>query len=417
MQHIIIEKPYKFIPPHRGTLWPWFIRTFNLHASYLRKHGIFEYECRHVDRLRQSVSAGHGILLTPNHSRPEDPIVMGWLAKEAKILVYAMASWHLFNQDRFTAWAIRKMGGFSVNREGVDRTAINTAIEALATAERPLILFPEGATTRTNDRLHALLDGVAFIARTAAKRRAKNHPGGKVVMHPIALKYLFREDLKSAVSPVLAEFEKRLTWQPQDNLPLLNRIAKLGGALLCLKEVEYFGQPQSADMTERLDRLIDHLLSPLEEEWLGGRQDEAVVPRVKALRMKITPDMVGGRLAADEYQRRWRQLADIYLAQQLSCYLPEYVASYPSVDRLLETVERFDEDLTDETRAFGKHHVIIEVGEAVEIDPHRDRKAEVDPLMTLLGERLQGMLDRLSLESPLYEPARSPAPVPAAAGS
>ena len=71
------------------------------------------------------------------------------------------------------------MGAFSVNREGVDRQAINMAIEILETAERPLIVFPEGAVSRTNDRLHALLDGVAFIARAAAKRRAKHVEGGK----------------------------------------------------------------------------------------------------------------------------------------------------------------------------------------------------------------------------------------------
>jgi lipooligosaccharide transport system ATP-binding protein len=41
--------------------------------------------------------------------------------------------------------------------------------------------------------------------------------------------------------------------------------------------------------------------------------------------------------------------------------------------------------------------------------PGRERGAAVDPLMALLEQRLQGMLDRLSLESPLYEPKRFPA--------
>ena len=150
---------------------------------------------RNKERLQASLDAGHGIMLTPNHCRNADPLVMGWLARSVGTHVYAMASWHLFNQDRFTAWAIRKMGGFSVYREGVDRQAINTAIEVLERAQRPLILFPEGAVSRTNDRLHALLDGVAFIARTAAKRRAKHVKDGKVVVHPVTIKYRFRGDI------------------------------------------------------------------------------------------------------------------------------------------------------------------------------------------------------------------------------
>ena len=84
-----------------------------------------------------------------------------------------MASWHLFQRGWFNSWAIRHMGAFSVNREGVDRQAINTAVDLLAEAKRPLIIFPEGATSRTADFLHALLDGVAFIARAAAKKHER----------------------------------------------------------------------------------------------------------------------------------------------------------------------------------------------------------------------------------------------------
>lgn len=122
------------------------------------------------------------------------------------------------------------MGAFSVNREGVDRQAITAATEILESGERPLIIFPEGTTTRTNDRLQALLDGVAFIARSAAKKRARG-TGHQAAVHPIAIKYLFRGDLHAAVDPVLADIEHRLTWQPHD-VPLIQRIGKIGFGLL-----------------------------------------------------------------------------------------------------------------------------------------------------------------------------------------
>ncbi|MGE3776993.1 MAG: 1-acyl-sn-glycerol-3-phosphate acyltransferase, partial [Pirellulaceae bacterium] len=249
MQNIIIEKPYRFIPPHQGNWWPTIIQLLRLYLPHLRrKEGVEAYEVRHAERLRQSLDAGHGILLTPNHCRTADPLVMGFLARDVGTHVFAMASWHLFNQDRFTAWAIRKMGAFSVNREGVDRAAIDTAVSILEEAKRPLILFPEGATSRTNDRLQALLDGVAFIARTAAKKRAKRD-GGQVVIHPIAIKYFFQGDLEAAVTPVLADMEQRFSWLPQSDLPIVARIAKVGRALLCLKEIEYFGQEQAGSLS------------------------------------------------------------------------------------------------------------------------------------------------------------------------
>lgn len=409
MQQILIEKPYQFIPPYRGRWWPTLIRDANLNGLWLRRaQGVEEYELRNVTHLTRSLQAGHGILLTPNHSRLADPLVMGWLAREARCLVYAMASWHLFNSGRFMAWAIRRMGAFSVYREGVDRQAINVAIEVLETAARPLVIFPEGAVSRTNDRLQALLDGVAFVARTAAKRRAKAVRGGRVVVHPVAIKYLFGGDLDATADPVLTEIEQRLSWQPQKQLPTDQRIAKVGLALLSLKELEYLGRTSADPLADRMQRLIDRLLCPLEEEWLGAPAPGLVIPRVKALRMKIMPDMVHGSLAEAERQRRWRQLSDIYLAQQISNYPPDYLR-HLTVDRLLETIERYEEDLTDRVRVHGHLKAIIDVGPPIPVSPERDRHATVDPLMAEIERQLQGMLDRLACESRIYSAPPSPA--------
>ena len=405
MQDIIVEKPYRFIPPHRGTWMPRFIRRFDLQGRWLRtQEGIVDHECRGTEHLRRSIDHGHGIMLTPNHCRTGDPLVIGWLSRQVDRLVYAMASWHLFNEGRFTAWAIRQMGGFSVNREGVDRKAIDTAIQILETAERPLVIFPEGSVTRTNDRLHSLLDGVAFIAKTAAKRRLKRTEHGKVVVHPVALKYLFGSDIDQAADDVLTGIEERLSWQPQRHLSHLDRVAKVGTALLCMKEIEYLGTTQSGTLKARLGALTHALLQPLEEEWNGKTSEGDVVPRVKALRMKLLPDMIHGSITDSERARRREQLTKLQLAQQLSYYIPSYLMGRRSVDRLWETLERFEEDLNGQVRVHGSLKVIIEVGEAIEVNPQRDRLAPVDPLMQQIESRLQAMLDRLALESrPLDE--------------
>ncbi len=402
MQDILVEKPYKFIPPHRGTIMPTWIRDLKLLSIYLRKtEGVVASEVRNGQRLRDSMSAGHGVLLTPNHCRTADPLLMGAIARDTKCLLYAMASWHLY-QNPWMRLSLQLIGAFSVNREGVDRPAINTAIEILETAERPLVIFPEGTTSRMNDRLLSLLDGVAFIARTAAKKREKKGTG-KVVIHPVAIKYLFGGDLLAAVDPVLTEIEHRLTWQPQSHLSLRKRIGRIGMALLYLKEMEYFGETQRGSLEDRIQALVDRLLVPLEEEWLGGGQTGPVVPRVKNLRMRMMPEMINGEVNEDRRQRLRRQFVDIYLAQQVSCYPPDYLDERNSVDRILETVERFEEDITDQARIHGHLKAVIDIGEPIEVSSKRDKKAKADPLMVEIGERLQGMLDELAVESPLFE--------------
>lgn len=402
MQDLVLDKPYKFVPPYKGTLWPNLIQFFDLQSTFVRQNGVYSHEVRHIERLRASIEAGHGIMLCPNHCRLVDPIVMGYISRAAKQHVFAMASWHLFNQGWFRAFAIRRMGGFSVNREGIDRQAVTTAIDILCEAKRSLVIFPEGAVTRNNDKLHSFLDGISFIARSAAKKCDKMEPKRKVVMHPIALRYLLREDLDAAVGPTLAEIEKRLSWRPREAMPLIDRIIAFGKALLALKELEYFGEVRIGPLAERQPALVEHLLGNLEKEWFGSPQSGGVVPRVKALRTKITPEMVLGSLPEMERARRYRQLEDIYLAQQISCYPTDYLAERPSVDRLLEIVERYIEDLTDTPHVLAKMHVICEVGEAIEVPVGREKGAAVDPLQEELRDNLQKMLDELAKECRPY---------------
>jgi 1-acyl-sn-glycerol-3-phosphate acyltransferase len=395
MQNIVIDKPYRFVPPYTGRLWFRLFRYYLPH--YLRKTwGIEKAEYHGIDGLKASLAAGHGIVLAPNHSRPCDPMVMGLLEKQMDSPFYVMTSWHLFMEGAMRRWLIRRLGAFSVYREGMDREALRTAITILAENQRPLILFPEGVVTRANDRLGTLQDGVAFIARSAARQRAKLTPAGKVVIHPVAIKYFFEGDLAASVSPVLEWLETRIGWRPQRELPLVERIHKAGGALLALKEIEHLGQAQPGAVADRLAVLIDFLLLPLEKEWLGGHREPSVVERVKRLRTAIVPDLITGEITEAERTRRWRQLADVYFAQQLDCYPPNYLGGQTTPERILETVERFEEDLTDTARIHRPLRVVIQVGQALEVSPARERGAGEDPLMKSLQEQMQGLLQGLT---------------------
>ncbi|MGB6041769.1 MAG: 1-acyl-sn-glycerol-3-phosphate acyltransferase [Pirellulales bacterium] len=396
MQNIVFEKPYEFVPPYEGTIW---IKLFTPFVnSYLKRNfGIVNVEFRDIQRLEQSLAKGHGILLAANHPRPCDPMVVGALSIAARQPIFTMAASWLFMQGGFQAWAVRRLGGFSVYREGLDRAAVNAAIDILATARRPLVIFAEGTVTRANDQVFDLMDGTAFIARQGAKRRAKNGDGD-VVIHPVAIKYVFHGDVEESVGRVLTDIENWLTWRPQRHLPLIKRIYRVGRALLCLKEIEYLGRPQTGAIPDRVAGLIDHLLQPLESEWIGGNGEGNVIARVKRLRMAILPDMVAAEIPEEERVRRWSQLADVYLAQQLSCYPEDYVESNPVAERLLETVEKYEEDLTDKVRIHGPMAPIVQVGEPITVDPGRPPRGEADPLLQTVHTQLSSMLASLNDE-------------------
>jgi 1-acyl-sn-glycerol-3-phosphate acyltransferase len=398
MQRIVIDEPYVFVPPVYSDWWPRILRLY--YRRFLRKaYGVHSIECRHVDRLRASLAAGHGIVLAPNHSRMSDPIVLGGLAIESGRYLFAMASWHAFKQNWFQTFVIRRLGAFSVLREGQDRQAIDTAVDIIVARKRPLVLFPEGVVTRHNDRLEELMEGPSFIARQAAKRLAKLEPPGRVVIHPIAIRYSFDGDVEAVLRPVLDEFEQRFSWQPQRHLPLFDRINKIGNALLTLKEVEYLGAAQAGDLFDRAENLVCQLLSRLEAAWSIKDPAGNVVARVKRLRTIILADMISGKVTPQERDRRWRDLAACYTAQQISHYPRDYLHRNGNLpERIIETVERFEEDFTDKERVIAPLHAVIEVGEAIPVRPQRDREADEDPIMAEVKRQLETMLAGLAAE-------------------
>jgi hypothetical protein len=245
----------------------------------------------------------------------------------------------------------------------------------------------------------ALMEGPSLIARTAARRRAASGSGDVVVL-PIAIRYFFRGDLEASLTRTLTEIETHFSWRPQEDKPLTQRIRQIAEALLSLKEIEYLSTPRQGDLYERVAALLDHLLIPLEQEWSIRRPTADVVGRVKDLRSAILPDMVEGDISDAECERRWKQLADCYLAQQLSLYPRDYVGRENNLpEHVLETVERFEEDLTDTMRVHGPLHVVIRVGESIDVPTKRDRKAATDPIMTGIETQLKTMLSELAAES------------------
>lgn len=387
MQEIIFDKPYTFVPPNYNGLLHRTLRFF-LPAYLKRHHGITSVECIGSEKLRASLDAGHGIMLVPNHCRPCDPMVLDFLSAEVRRPFHVIASWHAFMANKLQRFVMPRIGAFSVYREGMDRESLKCSVKTVADGKHPLVIFAEGIITRSNDRLVNFMEGPSFIARSAAKQRKE----GKVVIHPVFIRYFFEGDLRQTVLPVIEDIEKRLAWHPQTQLPLRERIVKIGGALLDLKEVEYFGAARPGTIRERLQQLEDFLLSPLEIEWCGGRHDGDAMARVKRLRSAILPDMVSGEITEEERASRWRHLADLYLVQQLHCYPGDYFDK-PTPERILETVERYEEDLTDYARPYAPIHAVVMVGDPIEVPATRDKSHDADPIATDLRRQMDHLLE------------------------
>ncbi|MCC9599822.1 1-acyl-sn-glycerol-3-phosphate acyltransferase [Stieleria sp. JC731] len=407
---VVFDRPYEFVPPIRSTAWPWLIQRLRLYDFYLRrKEGVVDYELRKVERFKQAIDAGHSVLLAPNHCRYADPLVMGWPGREIGVHVHAMASWHLFNEGALDAFAIRRMGGFSIFREGNDRKALEAAIDILSEGRRPLIVFPEGTTNRTNDELKPLLDGVAFMARTAAKRRRKRKDdpetaavsgSGEVVIQPVAIKYLCVEKIDRWATEQLDRFEMQIGWNRMPSRCLRTRTIQLAEAMLALKETQYYGRSCGGPLPQRRDDLIEHILTVTEQEMSIDKSTDIVRERVRNIRSVASTRFFSDAHSAKEKQQLRRHVDSADLAQDLSSYPDSYLMEDQVTDtRIVETIQRMQETINGKADHSIPLKAVIQFDDPIKVDTGRPPKGQRDPLMQSVEDSLKSMLGELSGEA------------------
>jgi hypothetical protein len=99
---------------------------------------------------------------------------------------------------------------------------------------------------------------------------------------------------------------------------------------------------------------------------------------------------------AEESARRTAHddLEDLHLVLQLYSYPGDYLSTRPSVERMAETIEKFEEDLNGVARPKGRRHATVKFGQPIEVKPFtqgRARTASVE-LTTQLEQRIRSMM-------------------------
>ncbi len=102
-----------------------------------------------------------GFILASNHISYYDPPLVGCCINRE---VYFFTKRELFRFKPF-GWVLLRVNARPINRAGVDRTAIESAVEILKSGNG-LTVFPEGTRSKTKDFL-PIKPGIGMIARQA----------------------------------------------------------------------------------------------------------------------------------------------------------------------------------------------------------------------------------------------------------
>jgi len=246
----------------------------------------------------------------------------------------------------------------------------------LLTHGSTLVVFPEGEVYRLNDRITPLLEGVAFMALTAQRELSKAAAGSQAWILPAAIRYRYVDDIREQLAQAMNRLEERILWKPRPELPLHERIVSYGEALLTIKEKEKFGHSfeTRGSLPERIANFIAALLERLETEHLKNSPSAKTVPlRVKALRRHLLETWMD-ETAQPEARKKVRDaLDDVQLALQIYSYPGDYVDEKPSVERMAETIEKFEEDIQGQTRPKGRRRARVILGEPINLSQEISR--------------------------------------------
>lgn len=378
--------------PRISPLWFRFFRK--MRASTLREEQrMREFHFDGVERLQGLLQEGVGVLLTPNHSFHYDSYCIFHLADQVDTPFHILTAWQVFEMSsRLERWMMQRHGCFSIDREGVDMRAFRKAIEILRDSAHPLVVFPEGDIYHTNDRIKPFREGAAAIALSASRKAER-----RVVCVPVAMKCRYVSDPTPQLVKKMDELETRLLWRPRPDLPLLDRIYRFATGLMALKEVEHLGAPLRGPLNRRLVELADRMLTTLESQHSVPAKNHGVPERVKELRHCIIQKLQAADLSAADREPLCRAMDELFFVVQLFSYPGDYVAANPTIERLAETIDKFEEDVLDAPlpSVKGDRHVHIKLGDPVEVPKVRGGDDAVNQLTRELEGRVQGLLDTI----------------------
>lgn len=363
----------------------------------LRRQQIVRVQAERIDALKQRVDAGHGVLITPNHSFHWDSYCLSEAADELRMPFYIMSAWQVFAlSSPFERFSMQSCGCFSVDREGTDVAALKTSVDILQNRPQPLVIFPEGDVYHLNDRVTPFRDGAAAIALMAARKSER-----PISVVPVAIKRWYIDDPTVSLQATIEKLESRLFWRPQVGMPLPERILSVAQGLLALKEIEFMKRTQSGTLAERIENLTSFVLEEIETRC-GIKNVQSLIPeRVKEVRRSIIAAREAtGDQASPTQHAQWNADMDaMFFVTQLYSYPGDYLLEDPTIERIAETLDKLEEDALGATypTVHGRREVLVRFGEPIDLPLGKEKRVTPAEITDQMESQVQAMLDDMNL--------------------
>lgn len=418
------SKPFKFRPPKTSRVW---VRTVQrLLPLFERLDSTMvpvDFDPSDVDRLR--ALRGARVVLTPNHPEGVEPYVLFRLARLLGTEFNYIAAKEAFEKPppafRWLSWLgmyapiMQRLGVYSVVRGTADRDCFRTTREILVQGERWLVLFPEGEVCWHSEALMPLQPGAAQFGFWALEDLSKVGPPPPLYFVPVAIRFLFVEDVRRSIRRTLERLERKLKFGPTAaSLTLYERLRRVGEAVLAINEKRYGVKPAPDEsLGQRITNVKELILSRIAIA-VGVKQspETPLLERVREL-FNALDRLVYEEYGEDAYEKQVQNLSaeeirtlysELFRMLHIAGFHDGYVRETLTAERFYDVLGQLEWEVFRHRSHWGVRRVKVKVGEPInlteKLETYRSNKrAAREEVMREIEQSLRTRLVALSLDS------------------
>jgi len=403
-------EPFTFYPPKSNRFVIGLVKLRIKHAIR-KKLRVTEIEISDDDLERLRKLKGQRCLLTSSHSGGFEPHIIMYLSKLLQDDYNYMAAMELFQQSPIYRWLMPRLGVYSIIRGAVDRPSFSMTRKLLAEGKRWLVIFPEGQTIWQNSMVIPFQQGVIQLAFKGFEDAAGRSEGAHLHCIPMAIKYVYLEDMHAEIDASLSRLESKLSIsEDSPTLTRYGRLRRVAEAVLAAIEKTHELTPSpDGNMNERIEHLKEHAVSGLEHQLgLQSNDRQTLLDRIRAL-FNTVDRIVYEEPTGSEYEQqlaleRQRAVSDHYedlwrLLQFVSIY-DGYVKESMTFERFLDVLCLLEMEVRRERKIWGPRKARVKVGEPIDLKDHASaykslKRETVRDVTASLESSVREMLDDL----------------------
>lgn len=334
-----------------------------------------------LDRLRGAYQ--HHCVLLPNHRNDDDVYVMFALSARTRQPYYYLAAREHFTEHAGGKWrslAMRHMGCYSVVRGAADRASFRMTRDLIASGQRPVVIFPEGAVSHRADTVMPFQEGIFKLAFWALQDVLTATENERVLLVPIGIHYVVSEAREENLHAGLTHLDRTLFGE-QNAVDPLTRIRRICYHLLEALEGVYYGAArEEMSISERTTSLRTDMLEEMERFLqLHPRGGDSLLDRARAVRNRLDEEVYTdtestGQYARAAHERRVERLHGFYDAVKRVCAFDAVdiltTDQNPSLSTLFEMLWMLETEVFGAPKSLVPRTAEIRVGDPVLLNDH-----------------------------------------------